>query len=154
MSDPGEHTLDAVRRQREGVRSALGELERALAAPAAGRTKEWRAGVHDRIAALRLAWANHVTVTEAGGGLFEQVVTQAPRLDPQVQRLRKEHLTVDDALAGLARRLDDAPVADDEDETAELSELTLDVMGRIVRHRHRGAGLLYEAYCVDIDAGD
>jgi len=151
MSDPQDHRLDVVRRQREGVRAALGELERALAAPAAGRPKEWRAGLLDRVATLRAAWAHHVEVTEAPGGLFEEVVTQAPRLDPQVQRLRRDHFTVDQALAELGVR----PVGADPDaEAAELGELALAVMGRIVRHRHQGAGLLYEAFLVDIEAGD
>jgi hypothetical protein len=100
---------------------------------------------------LRGAWVHHVDVTEAAGGLFEQVVAQAPRLDPQIQRLRKDHVAVDEALAELAGR----PVGEDPDaEAAELGERTLGVMGRIVRHRNQGAGLLYEAYSVDIDGGD
>jgi hypothetical protein len=151
MTDPEQYTLDEVRRRREGVRAAVDELERALAAPAAGRPKEWSARVQGQIAALRRAWAHHVNVTEAEGGLFEQVVVQAPRLDPQIQKLRKDHLSVDEALTEMAgRRAGDDPDAD----AAELGELALAVMGRIVRHRNQGAGLLYEAYCVDIDAAD
>lgn len=144
--DPDEVTLDAIRRQRFGVRSALGELEGAVAAPSAGRSKEWVAHVIERAAALRTAFAEHIEVTESRGGLFDEVVGEAPRLANQVNKLRAEHGTI---RAGL-----DALVAGEAEEVGEIRAAAVQLMGQIVNHRSDGSSLIYEAYFVDIDAAD
>ncbi len=140
-------TLDAIRRRRKGVRAALDELERAVAAPATGRAEEWRRAVIDRLELLREAFTHHVVVTEGRDGLFEEIMTQAPRLAHQVDKLRGEHQAIGDALTRV--------LADRDAEDIEaLREAVLQVMGAVVRHRHAGSGLVYEAYFVDIDAAD
>ena len=40
------------------------------------------------------------------------------------------------------------------DETAAIREQALELLAAIVRHRHLGADLLYEAYDVDIGGPD
>ena len=147
-SDP---SLEAVREQRVGVRTALDGLERALAAPSAGRAKEWCSEVRRRTETLGDAFAIHVLVTERQGGLFQDVLTHAPRLANQVGRLREEHQQIQAALAAVdeiaARR-------DPEDAVPPVRDAALEVMGAIVRHRNAGSSLLYEVYFVDIDAAD
>jgi len=144
--DLDEATLDAIRRQRFGVRSALGELEGAVAAPAAGRPKEWVANVVDRAISLRAAFDEHITVTEGSGGLFDEVLGQAPRLSNQVNKLRAEHSTIG---AGL-----DALIGAPANEVGDVRAAAVRVMGELVHHRSDGSSLIYEAYFVDIDAAD
>ena len=145
-----DERLDAIRRQRFGVRAALDALELALAAPAAGRAKEWLTTVTERARSLGEAFSEHVRVTEAPGGVFDDALAAAPRLANQVGRLRREHVEIADGLdrvAVAAAGLDDPAV----DTTREQA---LAVMGAIVRHRSAGSSLLYVAYFVDIDASD
>ena len=143
--------LDAVRRQRKGVRTALDGLELALAAPSSGRAKEWIAGVEERVTALAAAWANHVTVTEQPAGLFDDVLAHAPRLAGRISRLRQEHV---DIAAGLDAVGGAGAGTDPEADVSSVGEAALASMGAIVRHRNSGSSLLYEAYFVDIDASD
>jgi hypothetical protein len=159
-----DERFDAIRRQRLGVRAALDALELALAAPAAGRPKEWLAAVTERADSLALAFAEHVRVTEARGGVFDDVVAHAPRLANQVTRLRREHVEITAALGRVADAAGaagdtaggegDAAGATGDAVVERAREAALAVMGAIVRHRSAGSSLLYEAYFVDIDAGD
>ena len=142
-TDDGD-LLGQVRVRREGLRSAMVGLEAAVSAPAAG--DDWGAGVSRALTRLRTAFDSHVEVTESGDGVFEQVVEAAPRLANEVKRLHADHeaiavglAAVDGALASGAESVRDA---------------TLDLLGLLARHRHRGADLLHEAFCVDISAGD
>src|SRR3974390_332153 len=96
-----DERLDAIRKQRVGVRAALDALELALAAPTAGRPAEWMATVTERAEALAAAFAEHIRVTEAPGGVFDDCVGRAPRLANQVARLRREHVEIADALVRL-----------------------------------------------------
>jgi hypothetical protein len=144
--DPDEVTLEAIRRQRFGVRSALGDLEGAVAAPAAGRAKEWVAHVVDRAVALQSAFAEHIEATEGRGGLFDEVLAQAPRLANQVNKLRAEHGTISAGLTELEGDLDA--------EVGDVRAAAVRLMGQIVNHRSDGSSLIYEAYFVDIDAAD
>jgi hypothetical protein len=149
--DLGDGTLDAVRVQREGLRVALSALERAVAAPSTGREKEWVTNVQDRLGMLADSFAHHVAVTESRDGLFDEVISHAPRLAPRVAKLRDEHATLSQYLAALTgpfRGVD--PVREVED----LREGVLGVMGGVVRHRHMGSSLIYEAYFVDVEAAD
>jgi hypothetical protein len=144
-------SLEAVREQRVGVRTALDGLERALAAPSAGRAKEWCGAVRDRAETLSDAFTIHVVVTERQGGLFDDVLAHAPRLANQIGRLRDEHEQI---TAGLAAVDEVAAGRDPEDAIGPVRDAALEVMGAIVRHRNAGSSLLYEAYFVDIDAAD
>lgn len=144
-------SLAAVREQHVGVRTALDGLERALAAPSAGRAKAWCATVRDRSVSLGQAFANHVRVTERPGGLFDDVTAHAPRLTHQISRLRDEHGEIADGVAAVSEAAADG----DADSVVDtVREAALQVMGAIVRHRNAGSSLLYEAYFVDIDAAD
>ena len=144
-------SLEEVRRQRVGVRAALDGLERALAAPAAGRAKDWATTVCERAAALSEAFGNHIEVTEGPAGVFDDVLAHSPRLAGRVTRLRNEHVAIVEGLADVARAARDE---DPEQEVDAIRDAALTVMGLVVRHRSAGSSLLYEAYFVDIDASD
>jgi hypothetical protein len=133
------------------VLAALESLEGAIAAPTTGREAAWVARVADQLTLLQTAFGHHVTVTEDEGGLFSEIVADAPRLAHQVQQLRADHLRIAAAIEG-AHQLAAGPAA--EGRLSDIAEAGLDLLSRLTRHRHLGATLVYEAYSVDIDAAD
>lgn len=145
--------LTETRHQRMGVHAAMADLESAVASASAGRPAEWARHVVAALTKLQRAFRHHVEVTESDDGLFADIMEQAPRLAHQVEQLRADHPRIEEQLATLAASLGQ-PDAVDADAAARITDEALDVLGQIVRHRHAGAGLVYEAYTVDIEAGD
>lgn len=145
MSD----SLGAARERRAGLRSALGEVERSLASPAAGRDEAWVKTLDADLERLSDALDLHIRTSEAPGGLLDDVVQTEPRLAHKVDRARREHqelrYRMDQALAAVRA----APA-----DTAQIRERVVEVLGGIVRHRHLGADMVYEAFNVDIEAAD
>lgn len=139
MSMPED--LGRVRAQREGVRRSMERLELALTAPADAR---WWDAFRDALEGLRDAFDRHVRLTEAEGGLLDEVVHEAPRLAHARDVLLDEHVDITKALEALAS-VDDVDAA---------RSGAIAVLGSLVRHRHKGADLLYEAYSVDISESD
>lgn len=142
-----EDRLAGVRTQRASLRQAFTALEQALAAPLSGRPEQWQEQVTACLEQMRTAWTRHIAVTEGPDGLFEQIRGEAPRLAPQLRKLHQEHDGISSDLdvmrTGLA-----GPGSD-----AELSAIRTQataVLSRVMRHRQRGADLIYEAYERDI----
>jgi hypothetical protein len=141
--------LDNVRGQRRSLRRALGEVEIALATPATGHESEWARGLADAIEHLSEVFDLHIEVTEGPGGLYEDVMEQAPRLANVVRRFRAEHATIRMAINNEKDRLD-ATLAGEPLELDHVRTRVTRLLGRMVRHRQQGAELVYEAYEVDI----
>jgi hypothetical protein len=143
--------LTGVTQQRAQLRAAVDGVEAVLSSALTGRTSKWSAEITPAMSRLRDSINHHVTVTEGPGGLFEQIQTDSPRLSGAVQRLHVEHeqfqAEVDDVLTTLSESPDD-PVA-----MGALREQITLLIGRIVRHRQKGADLIYDAYEVDIGGG-
>lgn len=147
MNDLGE-----VRLRREVLLRAVASLEAALAAPAADA--RWPEGVGSALSSLRATFEAHVAATEAPDGIFDQVRDRAPRLSNQIDRLLHDHVTIAADTERLIDRLDHAPMERTADENAAIREQALQLLAAIVRHRHLGADLLYEAYDVDLGGPD
>lgn len=143
--------LSGVHAQRARLRAAMDGVEAVLASALGGRTAAWSADLQPAMATLRDTVAHHIAVTEGPGGLFEQIQTDSPRLSGAVQRLHVEHeqlaAEVDAVLEQLGEGSAD-PIA-----MAALRERVTTLIGRIARHRQRGADLIYDAYEVDIGGG-
>jgi hypothetical protein len=143
--------LDAVRIRRAELREALGRLERALAAPAKGRAVIWGEGVHASAVRMSDDFGSHVEVTEGPGGLHQSILAGDLRLANAVQSLTAEHAQMAEEIAALVAG-SAAPVTADDVE--ELREKGTKLLGDLIRHRQRGADLIYEAYETDIGGGD
>ena len=143
--------LEAARGRRLELHAALVDTEQALAAPAPGRASEWARDVLDRLEVLRAAFDRHVEVTEGPGGLYDEIRERAPRLLRKLESLRAEHPAIGEAIAGALARV--AGVSGGEDVT-ETRAAVLAVLARLARHRQAGSDLVYEAYNVDVGAGD
>jgi hypothetical protein len=143
--------LDAVRRVRAELLDTLGALERALAAPAVGRAAVWGEQLLAAVVLLGTEFVAHVEVTEGSEGLHQNILAGDLRLANAVAALAAEHVTIAADIAALASACEHPVTAND---VTELREQGTQVLGRLARHRQRGADLIYEAYQTDIGGGD
>ncbi|HUV09674.1 MAG TPA: hypothetical protein VMX12_01775 [Acidimicrobiia bacterium] len=143
--------LDAVRVRRDSFYEALLELEQALGTPAGADVVGWAAAVHVPVANLLAVLDAHVTGTEGNEGFFTDVRDHAPHLIPAVERLRSEHDPLIVATASLAARLDGL---EGEVAVEQVRDDGIELIGRLLTHRHRGAELVYDAYSIDVSTGD
>jgi hypothetical protein len=141
--------LHQARQQRAGLRAAVGRVERSLATAAFGRTADWAKELSAELDVLGNALQLHITVTEADDGLLHEIVQHAPRLAHRVARVQEDH-------ALLRRHLERAREAlpRRDDDVAASRDLTIELLTAVIRHRHMGADLVYEAYHVDLEAAD
>jgi hypothetical protein len=145
--------LDDVRLRRAGLKSALSNLELALAAPFANRV-DWVTNVRSSLSVVHDVWTRHIVETEAPGAFLDELVTESPRLSTPTSRLRRDHSDILATIVRTEKRLatpaeDDAYVGWAEDLRVELTAL----LAALARHRQRGADLVYEAYAVDLGGG-
>lgn len=149
-----DDAVEVVRERRRLLRHCMDDLEATIAAPAPGREKKWAGEVASSLDTLASAFEHHVAETESRDGFLHQLTMDAPRLDPAVGRLRRDHLEIrllienlQTSARGAARGEDPSP----EDPSPEdLRTAALELLGRLAQHRQRGADLIYEAYMVDI----
>jgi hypothetical protein len=134
--------LYAARGQRLSLRRAIDEFQAALAAPAGAADVERMASVLDH---LRVVFAVHIEVTESQGGLYEEIMEFAPRLANKIARFKREHATI---TAAISSGLDD--LRNEATPFTGLQGRLTHLLEALVRHRKRGADLVYEAYHVDI----
>jgi hypothetical protein len=142
--------LKRVRAHRSELRDSGAAVDDALATPVA-RRDPWLERVHAALAELSHDFREHIALTEGEGGLYEDVGRTAPRLTGQVRRLTDEHGLYAAHLDSLLARLDgDGPVGD----LPTFREEVTTLMGQLVRHRQRGADVVFEAYEVDIGGSE
>ncbi len=142
-----ETSLDLIRHRRAELREAMGNLERALAAPAPGRIAAWVEQVDAALTQLAADFAEHIAVTEGPDGLYTDVLASAPRLSNPIRRLTAEHAQVTSELDAVIAKMGGVSSAEDVD---DVRAATTNLLGRLVRHRQRGADLVFEAYQVDV----
>jgi len=141
-------TLEEVVRRRTDLYQAILALERAAARPAVAREEEWAADVVEALDEVEHEIVDHIEITERHDGLYDEIVYAAPRLSRNVQLLRDEHPQMQEATSALRARLATTPVEDAE-QVAETRDAIQHVLGLLVKHRQRGADLLWEAYSLD-----
>jgi hypothetical protein len=153
MERPDEQVtpaLDAARARRKTLHDTLVHLEESISSPAAGRIPDWTASVLKEIIEVREAFDQHVVVTERPDGLYDEILERAPRLAVNVRRLREEHPDIASALTTMIERLEQTEIGGTawplEDARDDLQRF----IGQVIKHRQRGADLVWEAYNVDI----
>lgn len=139
--------LERVRAQRAELGEAMATLEAALDHPA-GLGSTWRGRVRAALTELAHDLRDHVELTEAEGGFYDDILTKAPRLSHRVEEQKAEHAEL---LAEVERLLAerDEGMPDAESVVAHREAATR-LIGMLVRHRQRGSDLTYEAYEVDL----
>jgi hypothetical protein len=139
--------LDAVRSRRAELRESLNQLEQALAAAAISRSEAWGQRVHEALSQLAQDFRDHIRVTEGPDGLHQSILAGDLRLANAVQALSTEH---GDITAQLTAALEATKGTVDGADVGAVRERATQLLGRIVRHRQKGADLVYEAYETDI----
>jgi hypothetical protein len=141
--------LEQVRQGRAGLRTALGHVEQALAGAAGGRWAMWSAQLAEELDELSVALEQHIAITEAPDGLLADIVVAAPRLAKRVDRARDDHVLLCELLEQARASLSGGAGAID-----DVRDRVVELLTGLVRHRHLGAELVYDAYNVDIEAAD
>ena len=143
--------LEAAKGQRLSLRRAVAALEGALAAPddpdGLGGPDALPARLGPVLERLAEVFAVHVEVTEGPGGLYQEVLENAPRLANRVTRFRREHAEL---TAGIDQAVAEASAATDPASVQALRDHAVRLFADLVRHRKRGLDMVYEAYHVDI----
>jgi hypothetical protein len=147
---PRTPALQEAAKRRRTLHEAIVGLEFAISSPAAGRIPDWTNLVTKEVTAVRDAWDQHVDTTEKPGGLYEEIVGLSPRLAGTIDRLRDEHPDITDAVGQMLSRLEQVeigglpwPLDDARDDLQRF-------IGKVIRHRQKGADLVWEAYNLDI----
>jgi hypothetical protein len=127
----------------------MDEVERAAARPAIGREGEWSENLREQLRRLSSALELHVLTTESSEGLLANIVEAVPRLKHRVDIALDDHVQ-------LGRQLQTAldSLSTERWRVDELREQVTDLLRGLTTHRQLGADLVYEAYSVDIEAGD
>ena len=139
--------LKELGQRRAELRESMSALEFALAAPARGDTVRWAAHVQAALAELSSDLREHVTMTEGPDGLYQEIIETAPRLSEAMDRLTEEHRAIS---AAIEHQLAAVSSADALGEIDRVRAEGTDLLMTLVRHRQRGADLVYEAYEFDI----
>lgn len=138
--------LERVRAHRAELRDSVAAVDEALASPIA-RGGAWRERVRAALAELAHDFEDHIDLTERQGGLYDSVRRGAPRLSGPVNRLTGEHQQYREAIHGYLAVLEHGGTVAD---LPAFREEVTTLMGQLVRHRQKGADLVYEAYSVDL----
>ena len=138
--------LERVRAHRAELRESVAAVDEALASPIA-RGGAWRERVRAALAELSHDFRDHVELTERPGGLYDSVRHGAPRLSGAVERLTGEHSRYAEAIGGYLAVLEHGGTIGD---LPAFREEVTTLMGQLVRHRQKGADLVYEAFEMDL----
>jgi hypothetical protein len=142
--------LDEARQRRRTLHDSLVRLEEKISSPAAGRMPTWTATVTKGLTEVRDAFDQHVSATEKPDGLYAEILERAPRLEANVQRLKDEHPTIAQSCEAMLSRLDATEIGEGEWPLDQARDDLQRFIGTVIRHRQRGADLVWEAYNVDI----
>src|SRR5262249_36154881 len=129
-------TLQRLRSQRDRLRDRLRDLEDVE--PTA---------VAPLLDPLRAAFDDHVEFSEGPDRLFVELRGDWVEGAPEIDRLCREHVAIRSAIDQVQQQVD---AGNDEATRAGVRHLTK----LLHQHRQRGADLLYNAYNVDVAAGD
>ncbi len=141
---PGRVETARVRRHELG--DAMNGLEFTLTGPMAA--EGWLDGVRSALQELRESLNEHIEVTESPNGLLEEIRAAAPRLSNEIALIKDEH----DELLSIVKRAEAS--LDESNDRKAIRNRAMSILPRLSLHRQRGADLVYDAYNVDIAAGD
>lgn len=143
---PSPETHQGIVDRRQDLYDAMQRLESSVAR--ASGQDDWAVVVGHALKVMLDALQRHVIETEADDGLLAEVVDRAPNLAPDVATFRKDH---DDLLHSCRAA---SELVTNRSAPAEIRRKVLSLLGRLAIHRQRGAELLFDAYNVDLAAGD
>jgi len=151
MEPQDQHpAFDEARRRRATLHDQLVHVEQAISSPATGRIEDWMAQVVKELVGLRDAFEQHVLVTEKPDGLYEEIITRAPRLAGAVHKLGEQHPAIAGSITDRLSRMEAMQAGTETWAIDDCRDDLQRMLGLIVRHRQQGADLVWEAYNLDI----
>ena len=144
---------DLALQHRERLRDALVAFEDALSSAGPRRAAAWAEGVVQCILRVEAEFHSHVDFTEQEDGLYDDILEVAPRMAHRVDQLRQEHNEIAIALSDCLTRIELVPNTAHADWVTARRDDCNALLGRLVRHRQRGADLVYEAFS-EVGEGD
>jgi hypothetical protein len=147
----GAAVVGEARSKRLSLQAAMAGLEAATAS--ASGADGWLELILEAVGRLRGALSAHVEVTEGEVGLLAEILQRTPRLATEIALIKAEHEELIDTLDKVDLTVRTSMEMDDPD-PEPLRRRVMTLLGRLTLHRQRGADLVYDAYNVDIAAGD
>lgn len=146
--------IERVRGRRASLYRTTLELEHALASPAADFGR-WSIGVLESARTLVQCIEAHAAESEAPGEFLSNIATDSPHLANAAQHLQDEHpALIERSLAYVQLITSFRGGAFDTDPPPDAAEVVrergLEVLALIVRHRQRGADLMFLAHNEDL----
>ncbi len=142
--------VEQARGRRQALRTAMLALEAASAGPV---SKEgWLEHVAQALDDLDGALEKHVEMVEGDGGLLEEITDIAPQLQAGMEQMRNDHKELHALIDATRTSMKDAEITPDG--LARVRNEIRALVTSLAEHRQRGADLVYDAYNVDISAGD
>ena len=144
LNDEQRVGWEARRVDQDRTLYAVHQLESALAEPAPGREKDWRASVLSALAVLDTTTGEEAANAERPDSFLSDVARSHPRLRPRVRGVRVQYRHLREAIGALRRELEEHPEAGlDYGDLRQRLGWTLSAL----RHqRARESDLIYEAY--------
>ena len=151
--DRSQHAAIATNREdRRRSLDALHEVESSAANAAPGREGEWVAYVRGALGVLEEALSTQALHSAGSDSPLTDIEVQEPRLRNRVVQLRRRYEDLQQRLAELRSQLDvSGPEGID---IADVRRRLERLAGELRYQRAREADLVYEAYTVDLGAGD
>lgn len=140
------------REQRFTTLRAVHDLEEALAAAAPGREAAWSERVLEALETLEAALQAQADAADRREGLYADIRQMAPRLEYRVAQLCEQFDSIRQSAASLRRQLRRTP--QDPADFADTRHRLASLLTELRHYRARESDLIYEAYDVDIGAGD
>ena len=141
---------DSVPEHRERVAEAASALEVVVNQPVPDR-RAWAEGLRCAVVELINALVLHIDETEQQGGLYDEVVTEKPRLVHAVDTLRREHVAL---IGDAAALMQVSAVPSSAIDESRLHDDAISLVKAVEKHQRRGLDLLYDFYEVDLGLGE
>ena len=142
--------LSEARQRRATLHDALVHLEIAISSPAAGRIPEWTDLVTKEMVGSATPSSSTCWSPNDPAGCTKRSSCGRLELDGTIRRLKDEHPEIGEKVGEMLARLDQAEIGSPawplEDARDDLQRF----IGTVIRHRQKGADLVWEAYNVDI----
>jgi septal ring factor EnvC (AmiA/AmiB activator) len=148
-----QEAIATNRTDRKRSLAALHVLEACAAKPAPGRETDWLARVRAALEALADALDEQEQNSAVSDSTLSDIEQEDPRLRNRVMQLRRRHHETQLRVGQLRTQLDDQPTADGID-FADIRRRLERLAGELRYQQAREADLVYEAYTVDLGAGD
>lgn len=142
MSD----ALAKARENRSSLREAIDNVEATLAASPGDHVDVWAAHLDESLEMLSQAVEQHIAVTEAPGGLLEDMISANPALRERVGQTREEHNQLRAQLGRIRSSLSGRST-----DVVAARRHVAELLTELIHHRQRGADLVSDAYGIPAD---